>query len=197
MRVSSLRGLVGLVALAVCAVLALAAPERVAACSGPGHTFEEVVARSELIVEGTVTQSLVNGLAFDLDVQEVFKGAAGPTMRIGPAEDLGGRGCEVGLDVGAHVILGVADVHTTLNALSTAVWYIAPDGSLSSTGVYYLMAADADDLRAKLRNALPDTSIPQVRSPDWRPAGTALIVLASLVSMGQLSLRLTRTWSKP
>jgi len=189
---------VGLVALAMCAVLALAAPERVAACSGPGLTFDDVVAQSELIVEGTVTQSLVNGLAFDLDVQEVFKGsAAGPTVRIGPAEDPGGRGCEVGLDVGAHVILGVADVDSNLNALSTAVWYIAPDGSLSSPGGYYLMAANADDLRAKLRHALPDTSVPPVRGPDWRLVGAALIVLASLVSMGQLSPRLTRTRSKP
>lgn len=197
MGVTPSRGLVGL-ALAACAVVALAAPERAAACSGPGLTFDEVVAQSELIVEGTVAQSLVNGLAFDLDVQEVFKGSAvGPTVRIGPAEDPGGRGCEVGLDVGAHVILGVVDVDAHLSALSTAVWHIGADGSLSSTGGYYLMAANADDLRGKLRDALPDTSVDPIRGPDLRLAGTALIALAGVVSIWRQCYRVTPAASKP
>lgn len=198
LRLTSPKGLVGLIALAGCAVVALAAPERAAACSGPGLTFADVVAQSELIVEGRVTQSLLTGLAYDLDVQEVFKGSLeGPTVRIGPVGDSLGRGCEVFLEVGAHVILGVIDVDAQLSALSTAVWHVALDGSLSSTGSYYLMAANADDLRAKLRDALPDTSVPPIDGPDWRQAGTALVALAGLVSIWRLGSRVTPAASKP
>jgi hypothetical protein len=88
MHVSSAKGVARLFAIAGCAVLVLAVPERAVACSGPGQTFEEVIAQSELIVEGDAIKSLVNGLAFDLEVQEVFKGSVpGPVVRIGPAED--------------------------------------------------------------------------------------------------------------
>lgn len=191
-------GLVALIALAGCGVVTFAAPERAAACSGPGLTFDDVVAQSELIVEGTVTRSLLTGLAYDLDVQEVFKGShEGPSVRIGPVADSLSRGCEISLEVGAHVILGVIDVDAQLSALSTAVWHVALDGSLSSTGSYYLMAANADDLRAKLRNALPDTSSYPIYGTDWRQAGMALIALAGLVSMWRLRSRATPAASKP
>jgi hypothetical protein len=169
--------------------LLLAVPERAAACSGPAPTFADVIARSELIVEGTVTRSLVNGLTVDLDVQEVFKGSVpGPVVRIGPAEDPGSRGCETTLVVGSHVIVGVMDVDAVLNALGSAVWYVAPDGSISSPGGYYMMAANVDDLRAKLRNAVPDSALSPARR-EWSLVGVAFLVVAGIFAMRRLASR--------
>lgn len=48
-------------------------------------TFEQVVTQSELIVEGEIEEVLLDGLAYRLAVDEVFKGAsAGTSLRIGP-----------------------------------------------------------------------------------------------------------------
>lgn len=166
-----------LVVAAIALLLSSASP--VAACSGPARTFEDVLAQSRLIVEGRVTQALVNGLAYDIAVDEVFKGTVpGSTVRVGPQSDPGGRGCETALEVGGHLIVAVADPDAILNSLATAVWYIADDGSLSSPGNYYTMAADANDLRDKLRAALPDSALPQPTN-----AATPLGVLLALIAL--------------
>jgi len=60
-------------------------------------TFDEVVSRSSLIVEGAVEEALLDGVAYRLSVDEVFKGQAlGAEVRIGPTVAPGGRGCELG-----------------------------------------------------------------------------------------------------
>lgn len=146
------------------------------ACSGPPLTFDAVIAGSELIVEGTVEEVMFGGLAFRLAVKEVFKGpATGSEVRIGPADAPEGGGCEVGLQVGEHVVLGVVDMHAQLNSLATAAWYVAADGSLSSPGSLWEVATDIEHLRAKLRQAIPDTALPV--NPQGAPAGTAVAVL--------------------
>ena len=147
-------------------------------------TFDAAVSGSELIVEGTVEDIMFDGLAFRLAVKEVFKGPmGGPEVRIGPTVPEG-RGCEVGLQVGQHVVLGVVDIHAQLNSLATAVWFVAEDGSLSSPGSLWEVATDIEDLRAKLRQALPDTALPF--EPRDAPASTlaALLGLVCVVAAG-------------
>ena len=147
--------------MALASVTFAASPSSVLACSGPPLTFEEVVAGSELIVEGDVEEVLLDGLAYRLAVDETFKGpSSGATIRIGPQVDSGGRGCEIGLSEGDHVILGVVDPDERLNSLATAVWFIAPDGSLSSPGSLWEVAADVTELRDMLRETIPDTAVP-------------------------------------
>lgn len=143
-------------------------------------TFDAAITGSELIVEGTVEEVMFDGLAFRLAVEEVFKGTVGGReVRIGPTNPEG-RGCEVGLQVGQHVVLGIVDIQAPLNSLATAVWFVAADGSLSSPGSLWEVATDIDDLRAKLRQAVPDTALPV--KPHGAPASTALTVLG-LVSL--------------
>lgn len=147
--------------------------------------FDDLVAQSELIVEGRVSEVLLDGLAYELDVIEAFKGPiTSGVVRIGPASDPGGRGCETTLQPDSHVIVAVPEVAGTLNSLVTAVWYIASDGSLSSPGSWWELAPDADALRAMLRNAIPDTALGLPESPlsdarlGWFLATTALLLAA-------------------
>lgn len=173
--------------MAAAGVLVVSHPAR--ACSGPPLTFDAAVSGSELIVEGTVEEVLADGLAFRLAVKEVFKGpVGGPEVRIGPTVPEG-RGCEVGLQVGQHVVLGVVDMHAQLNALATAVWFVAADGSLSSPGSLWEVATDIEDLRAKLRQAVPDTALPL--EPRGAPASTlvALLGLSCMVAAGAVVRR--------
>lgn len=174
--------------MAAAAVLVVSHPAR--ACSGPPLTFDAAISGSELIVEGTVEEVLLDGLAYRLAVKEVFKGpAGGPEVRIGPTADPEVRGCEVGLQVGQHVVLGVVDMHAQLNALATAVWFVAADGSLSSPGSLWEVATDIEDLRAKLRQAVPDTALPF--EPRGAAASTlvALLGLSCVVAVGAVVLR--------
>lgn len=160
-----------------------APPPPALACSGLPLTFADAVATSELIVEGTVEEVLLDGLAFRLAVLEVFKGSPlGSSVRLGPEAEAG-RGCEIGLAVGDHVILGVVDIDAHLNSLGTAVWFIAPDGSLSSTGELWRAAANVTELRARLRAAMPDTALAPESNASVAPAlvafGAALLLLGA------------------
>ena len=166
--------------LAVCAIV-LASPTAVVACSGPGLTFERVAGQSELIVEGRVTDVLLDGLAYQMDVDEVFKGSVeGKTVRIGPVEASGSRGCELGLRQGDHVILGVVDIDGRQSALGTGVWFIGADGSLSSPGNLWTEAADADALRERLRAALPDTAYTDAIATSDQPGSAPIVALGGL-----------------
>ena len=190
-----MRSLLGhVVAATAFAALALAATSsRAVACSGPPLTFDQVVSGSELIVEGDVEEVLLDGLAFRLAVDEIFKGApTAATIRIGPEREPGGRGCEIGLAEGDHVILGIVDVNGGLNALATAVWFIAPDGSLSSPGSLWEVAADATQLRDMLREALPDTAVPVPRSEHetvYALLGFATLAILALIVRRRSSVR--------
>jgi len=124
-------------------------------------TFDAVISGSELIVDGTVEEVMFGGLAFRLAVKEVFKGpAVGREVRIGPTVEPQGRGCEVGLETGQHVVLGIVDIDAPLNSLATAVWFVSPDGSVSSPGSPWELATNVEDLRDELRRAVPDTAMP-------------------------------------
>ena len=176
---------------AACAVFGL--PPPVTACSGPELTFDRIVADSQVIVEGTAEEVLLDGLAYRLTVTEVFKGSVGVgDLRVGPTTAVG-RGCDTGMAEGDHVILAVPAIDQPLNALTTAVWVIGSDGSLSSTGSLWTYAADADDLRAKLRAALPDTALPNrgvdERSP-W-PVLAFALALGVTAAVAVAGARLT------
>ncbi len=159
----------------------LLAPGATRACSGAPLTFDDVVSGSELIVEGTVEELMLDGMAYRLGVMEVFKGTViGDEVRIGPASGPVGRGCEVGLQLGQHVVLGVVDVDAPLNSLATAVWFVAPDDSLSSPGSLWELASDVEDLRQRLRQAIPDTAV-DVPS-GITPTGFAVLGLTCVLS---------------
>ena len=179
--------------IATCGAVGL--PRPVAACSGPELTFDRIVAESQVIVEGTAEEVLLDGMAYRLTVTEVFKGPVVPgELRVGPATGVG-RGCETGMAEGDHVILAVPAIDQPLNALTTAVWIIGSDGSLSSAGSLWTYAADADDLRAKLRAALPDTALPSrgvdERSP-WPGWPLVLGVIAAVAARRFSGPRLRR-----
>lgn len=166
----------------------LLAPGATRACSGPPLTFADVVTGSELIVEGTVEELMLDGMAYRLRVMKVFKGTVlGDEVRIGPASGPVGRGCEVGLQLGQHVVLGVVDVDAPLNSLATAVWFVAPDGSLSSPGSLWGAASDIEDLRQRLGRAIPDTAVevPSGRTPSgFVVLGWACVLSAILLRLG-------------
>lgn len=83
-------------AMALASVALAAASSRAVACSGPPLTFEQVVTGSRLIVEGDVEEVLLNGLAYRLAVDEIFKGqATGATVRIGPQAIRAGVGARL------------------------------------------------------------------------------------------------------
>jgi len=168
-------------------------PSGVSACSGPPLTFEQVVTQSELIVEGEIEEVLLDGLAYRIAVDEVFKGSSTATsVRIGPQADSGERGCEVGLSRGDHVILGVVDVTQRLNSLATGVWFVAEDGSLSSPGSLWEVATDVTEVREKLRQALPDTALANPTSDDpsfeW-PLGLLALGVAAAIAFRRGGLR--------
>jgi hypothetical protein len=145
-------------------------------------TFEELVAQSELIVEGRVAGVLLDGLAYEIEVSEVFKGqVTGSQVRIGPPSDPGGRGCETTLEADGHVIIAVADADQMLSALSTAVWRVGTDGSLSSTGGWWTMAANVAELRDMLREVAPDTALSPATS--WPPSSFGWLLLAAAVAL--------------
>jgi hypothetical protein len=129
-------------------------------------SFQEPVTQSELIVEGRVAAVLLDGLAYEIEVSEVFSGQViGSHVRIGPLSDPGGGGCETTLRGDSHVVIAVADADEVLNALSTAGWRVGTDGFLSSTGGWWTMAANVADLRDMLRDAVPDTALSQPNAP--------------------------------
>ncbi len=187
---TAVRGRRLIAAFGIAVIATLSAPRAAVGCSGDPLTFEVVVAGSELIVEGTVEEVLLDGLAYRLSVAETFKGpSATREIRIGPPTDPGGRGCEVSLRQGDHVILGLVDIDERLNALATGVWFIAPDGSLSSPGSLWSVASDVDDLRRMLRQALPDTALPVAAGDHGRLLPWLLLGLACTALGGGVLLR--------
>jgi hypothetical protein len=170
----------------------LAAPGPAAACSGTMPSFDQLVSSSELIIEGRVAAVLLDGLAYEIEVREVFKGqVTSGRVRIGPTTDPGGRGCETTVEADSHVIIAVPDASEMLNALGTAVWYVAPDGSLSSPGGWWTMAADVADLRDMLRDAIPNTALSPPKTAQSYGILGWLLVCAAVALAGW---RTTRSW---
>lgn len=173
-----------IIAFGASSIGALVAPATAVGCSGDPLTFEAVIGGSELIVEGTVEEVLLDGLAYRLAVIEVFRG---PTIdgevRIGPATDPGGRGCEIGLAKGDHVILGVVDIDERLNALATGVWFVGPDGGLLANGALGSVATDVDELRDTLRRALPDSAVAAPRGALIRSLGWLMLGLSAVATL--------------
>lgn len=167
------------------ALMVVAGPSPALGCTGMDEpTLDMVAQRSELIVEGTVEEVLLDGLAFRLTVREVFKGPPlANELRVGATSNSAGRGCEVTMSQGDHVILGVVDPDQQLNALTTALWFVGPDGMLSSPGSLWTLAADADELRNSLRAAIPDTALPHP-AENSRLAWLLLPLVAALVAVG-------------
>ncbi len=85
------------------------------------------------------------------------------------------------------MVLGVVDVDAPLNSLATAVWFVTPDGSLSSPGSLWGAASDIEDLRQRLGRAIPDTAVevPTGRTPSgFFVLGWACVLSAILLRLG-------------
>ena len=152
------------------------APEITRACSGPVPTFDEATAAARLIAAGEVIAS-PHDWAYELDVQEVFRGDVGDTVLLGPPEPSGtALICSHQIEVGDRVVVALRD-QTDLHLFSSAVWYLLPDGTVGTIG-HEQPAATHEELFARLR-LLPDTAMAQEESRGFPLALGASLALAA------------------
>jgi hypothetical protein len=165
-------------AVAVLGAVAFVAPQSALACSGPVPTREEAVDAATLILAGRVV-SKPGEWAYELDVEEVFRGPQSDTIVIGDLAPATPPICSHQLEVGDRVVVALRDP-TNLGLFSSAVWLLLPDGTFGSIAPEP-PAATHDELFTYLR-VLPDTSMPteKTRSSLLRTLGVVLLG-ASLV----------------
>lgn len=166
-------------AVAVVGAVASLTPQPALACSGPVPTREEAVDAATLILAGRVV-SKPGEWAYELEVEEVFRGPHSDTVVVGNPAPATAPICSHQLEVGDRVVVALRD-STNLGLFSSAVWSLLPDGTVG-TMAPEPPAATHDELFAYLR-LLPDTSMPteQSRSSLLRTLGVVLLG-ASLVS---------------
>lgn len=170
-------------ALAVLLGGVLVAPQSALACSGPVLAFEEATTTATLIVAGRISSS-PHEWAYELDVEEVFRGPSSDTVLIGPAqpvEPVEAPICSHQLKVGDRVVIALRDP-SDLGLFSSAVWYLLPDGSVGTVAPEP-PAATHDELFALLR-LLPDTGIAPVPQPALPLGSVGVILLAAGVGLG-------------
>lgn len=167
-------------AVAVSTGSALLAPQAAFACSGPALTLDEATTTATLILAGRVSSN-PHEWAYELEVEEVFRGPRSDTVLIGPIEPATPPICSHQLEVGERVVVALRDP-SDLGLFSSAVWYLLPDGSVGTVAPEP-PAATHDELFASLR-LLPDTAIASVPQPaiPLRPVG--VILLAAGVALG-------------
>lgn len=168
---------------------ALLAPQAALACSGPVLTLEEATTTATLILAGRVTSS-PHVWAYELEVEEVFRGPSGDTVLIGaarPVEPAAAPICSHQLKVGDRVVIALPDP-SDLGLFSSAVWHLLPDGSVGTIAPEP-PAATHDELFALLR-LLPDTAIAPVPQPALWLGPVGVIPLAAGVVLG---IRLRRS----
>lgn len=162
---------------------ALVAPQSALACSGPTLTLEEATTTATLILAGRVSSS-PHEWAYELEVEEVFRGPSSDSVLIGPAEPLEPAAapiCSHQLKVGDRVVVAVRDP-SDLGLFSSAVWYLLPDGSVGTIAPEP-PAATHDELFALLR-LLPDTAIGPLPHPALPLGSVGVFLLAAGVALG-------------
>lgn len=161
---------------------AFIAPQSAFACSGPVPTLQELTTSAALIFAGRVS-SKPHEWAYELAVDEVFRGPTLDSVRIGPATASTPQICSHQLKVGDRVVVALRD-REDLGLFSSAVWYLMPDGSVGTIGAEP-PAATHNELFAYLRR-LPDTAMaprPQLGS-SLRTLGIAVLAAALTISFG-------------
>ena len=142
-------------ALAALGAVALVLPQSALACSGPMPTREEAVEAATVILAGRV-ESRPAEWAYQLEVEEVFRGPQRDTIVIGDVAPATTPICSHQLEVGDRVVIALRDP-TDLGLFSSAVWYLLADGTVG-TMAPEPPAATHDELFAYLR-LIPDTSM--------------------------------------
>ena len=168
---------------------ALFAPQSAFACSGPVLTLDEATTRATWIFAGRIS-SKPHEWAYELAVEEVFRGPILDAVRIGPVAPSTPPICSHQLKVGDRVVIALRDPDD-LGLFSSAVWYLLPDGSVGTIAAEP-PAATHNELFAYLRR-LPDTAIAPVPqpSPSLRVLGIALLAAGVTISFGLRANRQT------
>ena len=174
--------LVGSAAVVVSLAAALE-PGLARACSGPVPTFDEATAAASLIVAGEIVAS-PHDWAYELKVEEVFRGDVDATVLIGPPEPSAtALICSHQAEIGDRLVVALRD-RTDLGLFSSAVWVLLPDGTVATTAPEP-PAATHEELFARLR-LLPDTGMLEETN---RNLPLALGAALALAAAGTLSLR--------
>lgn len=142
-------------AVAVLGAVAFVTPQSALACSGPVPTLDEAVDAASLILSGRVV-SKPGEWAYELEVEEVFRGPQSDTLVIGDLAPTTVPTCSHQLDVGDRVVVALREP-TNLGLFSSAVWLLLPDGTVGTLAPEP-PAATHEELFAYFR-LLPDTSM--------------------------------------
>lgn len=161
-------------AVAVLGAVAYVTPPSALACSGPVPTREEAVDAATLILAGSVA-SKPGEWAYELEVEEVFRGPQSDTVVIGDLAPATALICSHQLEVGDRVVVALRDP-TNIGLFSSAVWLLLPDGTVGTIAPEP-PAATHDELFTYLR-LLPDTSMPTEQS------GSSLLRTLGVVLLG-------------
>ena len=141
-------------------------------------------AAARLIAAGEVIAS-PHDWAYELDVQEVFRGDIGDTLLVGPPEPSAtALICSQQIEVGDRIVVALRDP-SDLGLFSSAVWYLLHDGTVGTIG-HEPPPATHEELFARLR-LLPDTAIAHEES-----RGFPLLLGASLALAAGAGLALRR-----
>ena len=174
-------------AVAVLGAVAFVTPPSASACSGPVPTLEEAVDAATLILAGRVAAK-PGEWAYELDVEEVFRGPQSDTVVIGDLAPVTAPICSHQLEVGDRVVVALREP-TNLGLFSSAVWLLLPDRTVGTIAPEP-PAATHEELFAYLR-LLPDTSMTTEQS-SGSLLGTLGVVLLGMSLMFGASRRVWR-----
>lgn len=171
-------------AVAVLGAVAFVTPQSALACSGPVPTLAEAVDAATLIVAGGVV-SKPGEWAYELEVEEVFRGPQSDTVVIGDLAPATALICSHQLEVGDRVVVALREP-TNLGLFSSAVWLLLPDGTVGTIAPEP-PAATHEELFAYLR-LLPDTSMPTEQSSGSLLGTLAVVLLGAYAAMSRALL---------
>ncbi len=160
-------------AVAVLGAVGFVTPQSAMACSGPVPTLEEAVDAATLILAGRV-MSKPGEWAYELEVEEVFRGPQTDTVVIGDLAPATAPICSHQLEVGDRVVVALREP-TDLGLFSSEVWLLLPDGTVGTIAPE-LPAATHEELFAYLR-LLPDTSMPTEQGHGSLVAALGVVLL--------------------
>lgn len=167
-------------AAAVLGTVAFVAPQSALACSGPVPTREEAVNAATLILTGSVV-SRPGDWAYQLEVEEAFRGPQSETVVIGDLAPATAPICSHQLEVGDRVVVALRDP-TNLGLFSSAVWLLLPDGTIGTIAPEP-PAATHDELFAYLRQ-LPDTSMGTDQGRGLLPGTLGVALVTAGIGLG-------------
>jgi hypothetical protein len=119
--------------------------------------------------------------AYELEVEEVFRGPQTDRVVIGHLAPATSPICSHQLDVGDRVIVALRD-RTNLGLFSSAVWLLLPDGTIGTIAPEP-PAATHDELFAYLRQ-LPDTSMGTDQGRGLLPGTLGVALVTAAIGLG-------------